>query len=156
MVIRIPSLYRLFRRHHADTRAVERVADLDPLFVRCALTVGKCLTVVLNQILDEFDESELPFTRTAILAALLNAAEENQPFNDPATVADLASLCDILHRRRLRRRACTGSGLFRSVEMHQGGGPDRSRRGSQGWFVRTQLRSGVPSASQSRAFIASR
>jgi hypothetical protein len=53
--------------------------------------------VVVTCIPDEFYESELPFTRTAILAALVNAAEENQP------VADLATLCDMLHRRRLRK-----------------------------------------------------
>ncbi len=62
---------------------------------------------VVECILDEFDESELPFTRTAILAALLDAAAQmNQPFSDLATVRDLATVCEILHHRRLRRRAC--------------------------------------------------
>ena len=90
----------------AELDEMKEVADLDPLFVRCALTAGKCLMVAVNQILDEFDESELPFTGTAILAALLNAAEENQLVADLATVGDLETLCDILHRRRLRRLAC--------------------------------------------------
>jgi hypothetical protein len=41
------------------------------------------------------------------LAALLDAAAQmNQPFTDLATVGDLATVCDILHRRRLRRLAC--------------------------------------------------
>ena len=62
--------------------------------------------MAVNCVLDEFDESKLPFTRTAIFAALVNAAEENKPVPDRATVDDLATLCDILHRRRLRRLAC--------------------------------------------------
>ena len=50
---------------------------------------------------DEFDESKLPFTQTAIFAALVNAAEENKPVPDLATVGDIG---DILHRMRLRLR----------------------------------------------------
>ena len=62
--------------------------------------------MVVKCILDEFDESKLPFTRTAIFAALVDAAEDEQRFSDRATVDDLATVCDILHRRRLRRLAC--------------------------------------------------
>jgi len=64
--------------------------------------------VAVNCILDEFDESKLPFTRTAILAALLDAAAQmNHPLaDDLAMTGDLATVCDMLHRRRLRRLAC--------------------------------------------------
>src|SRR5829696_5193960 len=37
--------------------------------VRCAFGAGKCLMVAVNCILDEFDESKLPFTRKAIFLA---------------------------------------------------------------------------------------
>ena len=57
--------------------------------------------MLVECILDEFDKSQLPFTRTAILAALLDAAALKQPFADLETVGDLATVCDMLHRRRL-------------------------------------------------------
>ena len=91
----------------AELNELKEVAVLDPVSVRLALLAGKCLMKVVECILDEFDESELPFTRTAILAALLDAAAQmNQPFSDLATVRDLATVCEILPHRRLRRRAC--------------------------------------------------
>ena len=90
----------------AEPDGLKEVAALNPVLVRGALAAGKGLMVLLECILDEFDDSGLPFTRTAILAALLDAAAQmNQPFTDLATVGDLATVCDILHRRRLRRLA---------------------------------------------------
>jgi hypothetical protein len=90
----------------AELNELKEVAVLDPVLVECAFRAGKCLAMAVHCILDEFDESKLPFTRTAIFAALVNAAEENKPVRDLARIGDFATLCDILHRRRLRRRAC--------------------------------------------------
>ena len=95
------------RMFWAELDGLKEVAVLNPVWVRGALAAGKGLMVLVECILDEFDDSGLPFTRTAILAALLDAAAKmNQPFADLATVGDLATVCDILHRRRPRRRAC--------------------------------------------------
>ena len=60
----------------AELDGLKEVAVLDPVSVQFALMAGKCLMVAVECILDEFDESELPFTRTAILAALLDAAAQ--------------------------------------------------------------------------------
>jgi hypothetical protein len=85
---------------------LKKVAVLDPACVRGALACCAGLMMFVECILDEFDKSELPFTRTAILAALLDAAAQmKQPFADHETVGDLATVGDMLHRRRLRRLA---------------------------------------------------
>ena len=75
--------------------------------MRGALAAGAGLMIFVKSILDEFDRSELPFARTAISAALLDAAAQlNHPFaDDLAMIGDLATVCDMLHRRRLRRLA---------------------------------------------------
>src|SRR5215211_4027541 len=72
----------------AELADMKEVAVLDPAYVRVTLACCKGLMVFVECILDEFDKSELPFTRTAILAALLDAAAQmKQPFADLATVA---------------------------------------------------------------------
>ena len=58
----------------AELNELKEVAVLDPVLVECAFRAGKCLAMAVNCIPDEFDESELPFTQTAIFAALVNAA----------------------------------------------------------------------------------
>ena len=90
----------------AELDEMKEVAVLDPAYVRGALACCKGLMMFVES-LDEFDKSELPFTRTAILAALLDAAAQmNHPFaDDLALIGDLATVCDMLHRRRLGRLA---------------------------------------------------
>ena len=85
----------------AELDEMKEVAASTRFYVRGTLACCKGLMMFVECILDEFDKSELPFTRTAILAALLDAAAQmNQPFADLATVGDLATVCDMLHRRR--------------------------------------------------------
>jgi hypothetical protein len=91
----------------AELDEMKEVAVLDPAYVSGALACCKGLMMFVECLLDEFDKSELPFTRTAILAALLDAAAQmNHPFaDDLALIGDLATVCDMLHRRRLGRLA---------------------------------------------------
>ena len=60
----------------AELDEMKEVVILDPVCVRGALAAGAGLMIFVESILDEFDRSELPFTRTAISAALLDAAAQ--------------------------------------------------------------------------------
>ena len=92
----------------AELDEMKEVAVLDPVCVKCAFGVGKCLMMAVNCILDEFDESELPFTRTAIFAALVDAAEENKPVPiarlstiwRPCATSCIAGGCDVSRASR--------------------------------------------------------